>query len=67
MKQGEKTNLSSEMLGVEGNLQKSFRTGAEQEVIEDLLLVAETWRQEARRGADLAASGSQAKVSRLSH
>jgi hypothetical protein len=52
MKHGEETNLSSEMFGVEGNLQKSFRTGAEQEVIEDLLVLQRQLGKLVRQGED---------------
>ena len=52
MKHGEETDLGSEMLGVEGNFQKSFRTGAEQEVIEDLLVVQRQLGKLVRQGED---------------
>jgi hypothetical protein len=52
MKHGEETDLGSEMLGVEGNFQKSFRTGAEQEVIEDLLVLQRQWGELVRQSKD---------------
>ena len=52
MKHGEETDLGSEMLGVEGNFQKSFRTGAEQEVIEDLLVLQRQLGKLVRQGED---------------
>jgi hypothetical protein len=39
MEDREEPNLGSPMFGIGGYLQKGFRTGAEQEVIEDLLVL----------------------------
>jgi hypothetical protein len=39
MEHRKETDLGSEMLGVEGNLQKSFGAGAKQQVVEELLVL----------------------------
>jgi hypothetical protein len=39
MEYRKETDLCPQMFGVGGNLEKRFRTGAEQEVIEDLLVL----------------------------
>jgi len=61
MKHGEETDLGSEMLGVEGNFQKSFRTGAEQEVIEDLLVLQRQWGELVRQSEDNVDIGNRQK------
>jgi hypothetical protein len=45
MEHRQETDLGAEMLGVEGNLQKSFGAGAKQQVIEELLVLQHEWRE----------------------
>ena len=45
MEHRKKADLGSEMLGVEGNLQKGFGTGPEQQIVEELLVLQHEWRE----------------------
>lgn len=50
MEYRKKTNLGSKMLRVEGNLQKSFGAGSEQQMVEELLVLQHEWREWVRQG-----------------
>jgi hypothetical protein len=52
MKHGEETDLGSEMLGVEGNFQKSFGARPEQQVVEELLVLQQQGRELVGQGKD---------------
>jgi len=52
MEHREETDLGSEMLGVEGNLQKSLGTGPEQQIVEELLVLQQEWRELVGQGKD---------------
>ena len=41
----EEANLRAEMFRIACHFEKSFRTGAEQEIVEDLLVLQNQWRQ----------------------
>jgi len=58
MEHREETDLGSEMLGVEGNLQKSPGTGPEQQIVEELLVLQQEWRELVGQGKDATASSS---------
>jgi hypothetical protein len=45
-----KTDLGAKMLGVEGNFQKSFGAGAEQQIVEELLVLQHEGRELVRQG-----------------
>ena len=50
MEHRKETDLGSEMLGVEGNLQKSFGAGPEQQIVEELLVLQHEWTELVRQG-----------------
>jgi hypothetical protein len=50
MEHRKETDLGSEMLGVEGNLQKSFGAGPEQQIVEELLVLQQEWTELVRQG-----------------
>jgi hypothetical protein len=50
MEHRKKTDLGSEMLGVKGNLQKSFGAGPEQQIVEELLVLQYEWTELVRQG-----------------
>jgi hypothetical protein len=52
MEHRKETDLGSEMLGVEGNLQKSFGAGPKQEVVEELLVLQQQGRELVGQGKD---------------
>jgi hypothetical protein len=52
MQDGEESDLRSQVLGIGGNLQKGLRTGAEQEVINDLLVLQRQMGELVRQGKD---------------
>lgn len=52
MEHREETDLRSEMLGVEGNLQHGFSAGPEQQVVEELLVLEHQWRELVGQGED---------------
>ncbi len=52
MEHREAPDLGSEMLGVEGNLQKGFRAGPEQQVVEELFVLQHQWRELVGQGKD---------------
>jgi hypothetical protein len=52
MQHGEESDLSPQVFGIGGNLQKGLRTGAEQEVIEDLLVLQRQLTELMRQGED---------------
>ena len=39
----EETNFCAEMTGIASNFEKGFRTGAEQEIVDDLLVLQSQW------------------------
>ena len=52
MEHRKETDLGSEMLGVEGNLQKSFGACPKQEVVEELLVLQQQGRELVGQGKD---------------
>jgi hypothetical protein len=50
MEHRKKADLGSKMLGVEGNFQKSFGAGPEQQIVEELLVLEHEWRELVRQG-----------------
>ncbi|MGA2950549.1 MAG: hypothetical protein WBV26_05355 [Candidatus Sulfotelmatobacter sp.] len=52
MKHRQETDLGTEMLGVEGNLQKSFGARPKQQVVEELLVLQQEWRELVGQGKD---------------
>src|ERR1700723_4441210 len=50
MEHRKKADLGSEMLGVEGHLEKSFGAGPEQQIVEELLVLQHEWRELMRQG-----------------
>ena len=52
MENGEESDLRSQVFGISGYLEKGLRTGAEQEVIEDLLVLQRQWGELVRQGED---------------
>ena len=52
MEYREETDLGSEMRGVEGNFQKGFGTGSEQQVVEELLVLQQQGRELVGPGKD---------------
>ena len=49
---GKKADLSAQMFGVGGDLQQGLRAGAEQEVVEDLLVHQRQMRELVRQSED---------------
>jgi len=52
MQDGEESDVGAQVFGVGGHLEKGLRTGAEQEVINDLLVLQRQWRELVRQGED---------------
>jgi hypothetical protein len=52
MQDGEESDLGAQVLGIGGYLEKRFRTGAEQEVIEDLFILQHQLTELMRQGED---------------
>jgi hypothetical protein len=52
MEHRKEADLGSEMLGVDGNLQKSFGARPEQQVVEELLVLQQQGRELVRQGKD---------------
>src|ERR1700721_928063 len=50
MEHRKKADLGSKMLRVEGNLQKSFGAGPEQQIVEEFLVLQQEWRELMRQG-----------------
>ena len=48
----EEADLGAEMFGIASDFEKGFRTGAEQEIVDDLLILQGQWCQLARQGED---------------
>jgi len=45
MQHTEETNLCTEVSGIASDFEKCFRAGAKQEIVEDLLVLQDQWRQ----------------------
>ena len=45
MQHAEEADLRTEMLGIARDFQKSFRTRAKHEIVDDLLVLQDQWRQ----------------------
>src|SRR5882724_5822221 len=45
---GEEADFRAEVLRIASDFEKNFRTGAEQQIIEDLFVLQEQWRQPVR-------------------
>ena len=43
MQHAEEADLSTEVLGIASHLEKGFRTGTEQEIVDDLLILKSQW------------------------
>src|SRR2546430_16152376 len=52
MQNAEEADLGAEVLGIAGDFQKRLRTGAKQEIVEDLLVLQGQWRQLPRKRED---------------
>ncbi len=52
MQNAAEADLGAEVLGIAGNFQKRLRTGAKQEIVEDLLVLQGQWRQLPRKRED---------------
>jgi hypothetical protein len=52
MEYREESDLGAQMFGIARYFQKGFRTGAEQEVIEDLLVLQRQWGELVRQSED---------------
>ena len=52
MQNGEESDLRSQVFGISGYLEQGLGTGAEQEVIEDLLVLQRQWGELVRQGED---------------
>src|SRR5208282_5396789 len=52
MQHAEEADLCTEMLGIASDFQKCFRTGAKQEVVDDLLVLQDQWGQMPRKRED---------------
>ena len=61
MEDRKEPDLGSQMFGIGGYLQKGFRTGAEQEVIEDLLVLQRQWGELVRQSKDNVDIGDRQK------
>src|ERR1700739_1075487 len=48
----EEADFCTEMLGIAGHFEESFRTGAKQEIVEDLLVLQHQWSQVTRERED---------------
>src|SRR3984893_914196 len=66
MEDRKEPDLGSQMFGIGGYLQKGFRTGAEQEVIEDLLVLQRQWGELGRQIKDNVDMGDRQKFVRTS-
>ena len=45
MENAEEADLRAEVFGIAGDFQKCFRTGAKQEIVDDLLVLQGQWRE----------------------
>ena len=52
MEHREEADLGSEMLGVEGNLQKGFGAGPKQQIVEEFFVLEQEWRELVGQGKD---------------
>ena len=52
MEHREETDLGSEMLGVEGDLQKGFGAGPKQQIVEEFFVLEQEWRKLVGQGKD---------------
>ena len=52
MQHAEEANLCAKMFGIAGDFEKGFRTGAEQEIVEDLLVLQDQRSQMTRKRED---------------
>ena len=48
----EEADFCTEVFGIAGHFEKSFRTGAKQEIVEDLLVLQDQWGQMTRKRED---------------
>jgi len=67
MEYREESDLGAQMFGIAGYFQKGFRTGAEQEVIEDLLVLQRQWGELVRQSKDNVDIGDGQKFTLPSH
>jgi hypothetical protein len=58
---GEEADVSSQVARIAGNFLQGFRTGAEQEVIEDLLVLQRQWGELVRQSKDNMDIGNRQK------
>jgi hypothetical protein len=52
MQHAEEADFCTEVFGIAGHLEKSFRTGAKQEIVEHLLVLQDQWGQMTRKRED---------------
>jgi len=67
MQDGEESDLGAQVLGIGGYLEKGFRTSAEQEVIEDFLVLQRQWGELVRESEDNMDIGNRQKFILPSH
>jgi hypothetical protein len=63
MQHAEEANFCAKMFGIAGHFQKSFRSGTEQEIVEELLVLQDQWRQSAGECEDHVRVGCWKKFS----
>src|SRR5215467_11003795 len=63
MQDTEETDLRTEMFRIASHFEKSFCTGAEQEIVEHLLVLQDQWRQGTGQGEDHVQVASRKKFS----
>jgi hypothetical protein len=61
MQDRKEANVSSQVARIAGHLEQGFRTGAEQEVIEDLLVLQRQWGELVRQSEDNMDIGNRQK------
>src|SRR6266852_1850227 len=52
MQNAKEADFCTEVFGIAGHFEKSFRTGAKQEIVDDLLVLQGQWRQSPGQGED---------------
>jgi hypothetical protein len=67
MQDRKEANVSSQVARIAGHLEQGFRTGAEQEVIEDLLVLQRQWGELVRQSEDNMDIGNRQKFTLPSH
>src|ERR1700720_2531131 len=52
MQHGEETEFRAEVFRIASDFEKCFRTGAEQQIVDDFLILQSQWRELRRKGED---------------